>query len=118
MANGNPEEIPFKSDSNHRKGATLSEPASVSIRAYIFFPPDKHIVSFTTFRLYVEIHFYTADGPGPFHWPLAPGGLLAGIQGSHCHRPISISGQELKPCFKPLQAEATQDHLHSEVGQL
>ena len=68
LANGNPEEIPFKSDSNHRKGATLSEPASVSIRAYIFFPPDKHIVSFTTFRLYVEIHFYTADKPGSGPW--------------------------------------------------
>ena len=33
-----------------------------------FFPPDKHIVSFTTFHLYVEIHFYKADKPGSCPW--------------------------------------------------
>ena len=89
-----------------------------STHTVLFFPSNKHVTCFTTFRLYVEIHFYTADGPGPFHWPLVPRSLVAGIQGSHCHGPTSISSQELKSCFKPLQAEATQDHFHSEVGQL
>ena len=38
-------------------------------------------------------------------------GLVARIQRSHCCGPTSISGQEPKPCFKPLQAEATRDHI-------
>ena len=36
-------------------------------------------------------------------------GLVARIQCSHLHNLTSISGGELKPHFKPLQAEATQD---------
>ena len=75
------------------------------------FPPNKYFTCFTSFRLYVEIHVYTADGPGPCHWPLVPGGLVAGIQRSHCRCPTSISGWEPKSCFKPLQAEATQDQV-------
>ena len=74
-------------------------------------PPNKHFTSFTTFCLCVEIHFYTSDGPGPYHWSLVPGGLVARIQ------PSVISGQEPKSCSKPLQAEGTRDqplsHSHN-----
>ena len=64
---------------------SLSEPTRVSTHTYCtLFPPNKHFTGFTTFRLYVEIHFFTADGPGPCHWSLVPGGLVAGIQCSHC----------------------------------
>ena len=38
-------------------------------------------------------------------------GLVARIQCFCRHNPTSITGQELKPCFKSLQAKATQDHL-------
>ena len=34
-------------------------------------------------------------------------GLVAGIRCSHRQDQTSITGRELKPCFKPLQAEAT-----------
>ena len=109
--------MPHINDSNHHEGTTLFEPTHVSIHTHCtLLPSNKHFSCFTTFRLYDEIHFYTADGPGPFHWPLVSGGLAAGIQGSHRHGSTSVSGQELKPCFKPLQAEATQDHFHFEVG--
>ena len=33
--------------------------------------------------------------------------LVSRIQCSHCHCLTSISGQETKPCFKPLQAKVT-----------
>ena len=81
-----------KSDSNDHEGATLSlsPPARLSTRTLS--PPNKHFTCFTTFRLYVEIHFYTVDGPGPRHRPLVPGGLGARIQRSHGHSLTSISG--------------------------
>ena len=37
-------------------------------------------------------------------------GLVARIQCSHRNNLTSISGRELKPHFKPPQAEANQDH--------
>ena len=88
---------------------SLSEPARVSIHTYCtHFPPNKHFSCFTTFCLYVEIHFFIADRPGPCHWPLVPGGLVARIPRSHCRCLTSISGGEPKSCFKPLQAEVTR----------
>ena len=39
-------------------------------------------------------------------------GLVASIWCSHCCDPTSITGRELKPCFKLLQAEATRDQIH------
>ena len=39
-------------------------------------------------------------------------GLVAGIRRSHCRDPTLITGQELKPCFKPLQAEVTRDQSY------
>ena len=83
------------SDSNYHKGATLSEPTCVSITGTIF-PSNKHSTCFTSFCLFVEIYFYKVDGPGPCRWPLVPGGLVAGIQCSHCRGLTSVSGQGTK----------------------
>lgn len=47
------------------------------LSTHTFFPPNKHFTHSTTSHLYVEIHSYTADGPGPCHWRLVPGGLVA-----------------------------------------
>ena len=66
LVKGNPAEMPHISDSNYQEGTTLSEPAHVSIHTYSF-SPSKHFTCFTTFQLYVEIYFYTADGLGPCH---------------------------------------------------
>ena len=52
-----------------------SEPTCVSIHTYPF-PPNKHFAYFTTFHLHMEIHFYTANRPGPCHWLLVHGGLM------------------------------------------
>ena len=38
-----------------------------------------------------------------------PSGLVARIQGSLCRSLTSVSGQEPKSNFKPLQGKATQD---------
>ena len=65
------------------------------------FPPNKHLTCFTTFCLYVEIHFYAVDGPGPCQW--------SRIQSSHCHGLTSICGWKPQPCFKPLLPEAIRD---------
>ena len=47
-----------------------SESAHVPIHTYCtLFPPNKHFTYFTTFCVDEEIHFYTADRPGPCHWP-------------------------------------------------
>ena len=93
-----------------RARLSLSEPAYVSIHTYCtLFPPNKHFTRFTTLHLYVGIHFYTADSPGPCHWPLVPGGLVARIQPPHCRCRASVSGRELKSCFKLLQVKATRD---------
>ena len=93
-----------------RARLSLSPPMCLSTRT--LFPPNKHFTHFTTFHLYVEIHFYTADGPGPCHWSLVPCGLVAKIQHSHCNGLTSVSGQEPKSCFKPLQTKATRDQYH------
>ena len=99
--------MPHKSDSNYHKGATLSLSPPMCLPTRTLFPPNKHFTCFTTFHLYVEIHFFKADGPGPCHWPLVPGGLVARIQHSHRNGLTSVSGWELKSCFKLLRAEAT-----------
>ena len=97
-----------RSESNHQKSATLSEPTHVSIQTYcILFSPNKFFTCFTTFHLYVEIHFYTAC-----HCKLVPGGLVARIQRFPWHCLTSNSGWKLKACFKLLQAEAIPDHCH------
>ena len=81
----------------------------MSIHAHSFFFPQRLFTCFTTFCLFVGIHFYKVSGPGVLS--LATG-LVARIQHSHCCSLTSISGQEPKSCFKPLQAEATWDQYH------
>ena len=90
-------------DSNYHEGTTFSLSPPMCLSTCTLLPPNKHFTCFTTFCLCVEIHFYTADGPGPYHWSMVPGGLVTRIQ------PSVISGQEPKSCSKPLQAEGTRD---------
>lgn len=68
----NLEETPHISDSNHHKRHSLLRLVLVSIHSTLF-PPNKHFICFTTFCPSLEIQ-YTAEGPGPHHWPLGPGG--------------------------------------------
>ena len=93
--------------SDDDKGVTLSLSLPVCLATHTVLISNQHFTCFTPFHLYVEIHFYTAGRPGPCHWPLVPSGqdvsLLQRLS------PTSISGQELKPCFKLLQAQSTQD---------
>ena len=79
------------------------------LSTHTFFLPNEHFTYFTTFCVNEEIHFCTADRPGPRHWPLIPSGLLIRIQSSPCHGVTSLSGQESKPCFKPLLAKVIQN---------
>ena len=60
--------------------------APVSLSTWTLSPPNKHFARFTAFYLYVEIHFFEADGPGPCpgRWP---GGLVAAIQRPCCCGP-------------------------------
>ena len=57
------------------------------------FPPNEHFTRFTTFHVFVGIHFYKANKPRALSPPLIPGGLVSGIQHSHCRGMTSISGQ-------------------------
>ena len=78
------------------------------------FPPNKHITCFTTFRLFVEIHFpsqLTGQGLVTGHW--SSGGLVAGIQRSHCHGLTSVSGQRTEIL---LQAAAGRGHPRSPIA--
>ena len=47
------------------------------------------------------------------HWSLVTGGLVVRIQHSHCHGLTSISGWELKPCFKLLQQRPSESNSQS-----
>ena len=86
--------MPHISDLNYHEGLTPSLSLPVCLFTYTLFPSNKHLICFTTFHLFVEIYFRKADRLGPCHWPLVPGDLKAGIQGSHCHGLTSTSGQE------------------------
>ena len=68
---------------------------------------------FTTFPLYVEIYFYTADGPGPCHWLLVPCGLVAKNQRSHNSDLTLISGWETKPCWSCCRPRSSTIRLMS-----
>ena len=86
---------------------SLFESACVSIHTYhIFFPPNKHLTCFTTFHLCGNSFYANPQSQGLVtdHWSkwLGFSALTTATQSS-------VSGQELKLCFKPLQAKATQD---------
>ena len=59
---------------------------------------------------FVEILFCKGEGAGPLSLTT---GLVARIWCSHHRDPASIPTWEPKPCFKPLQAEATRDQKGS-----
>ena len=106
LAKENLEKMSHKTNSNCHETATqgLSESALVSIDTYctLFFLVNTLRVSLLS--IFVGIHFCRAEGPLSLIT-----GLMARIWCFHCHDPASTSGQELKPCFKLLQAEATWD---------
>ena len=84
------EEMPHKSDSNYHKGEP--QRTCVSVHTHCTLQPNKHFTCFMTLRLYVEIHFYTADRPGPVpgHCPWC---VVARIQHSPCRsRPQARAG--------------------------
>ena len=58
--------LPIKVIQTPRR-AQLSEHAHVSIHTLYSFSLI-NTTCFTAVCLYLEIHFYTTDGPGPCHW--------------------------------------------------
>ena len=119
LAKGSLEEMSWRTDWNYHEGPwgcdsdsfrvgevwrSLTLPVCLSTWTALFFPPD---TCFTTFCL-VRILLCKAKGPGSCHWPLV---YWLGFS-SYCRSPTSISDQETKPHFKPLQAEANQDQSH------
>ena len=110
LAKGNLEEMPHKSNSNYHKGAPqwlcLSKSVHVSTHMYSF-PPNKHL--FHYFWSLREFFFCKSKRPGP----CLTTALVSGIQGSsHCD-PISVSGEDLKRCFKLLHTAAPWDQTHT-----
>ena len=72
------------------RGVTVSPPESIHTYCALFLP-NKRFTCFTTFHLYVEIHFHTADTRGPCRWILVPGARVARIQLTHHCSLISVS---------------------------
>ena len=109
--------MPHESDSNYHEGTTLSlsEPARVSIHMYCtIFPPNKHFTCFTIFRLYVEIHFFIVDGPGPCHWSLVPVVWWLGFRAlTATARPHSLVGNRnpASSLCRPRPPEITPRHV-------
>ena len=99
LAKGNPGEMP---DSNYCKGTT-----TMCLFMHTLYFPQKHL--FHSFLSLCGNSVYKVSGPGVLS---LAAGLVARIQHSHCHNLTSISGQERKSCFKPLQAEAAWDQYH------
>ena len=99
--------MPHISDLSYHEGmiVSLSPPMCLSTHTF-FLLINTLLVSLLS--VFVGILFRKAKGPGPCHWLLVPGGLVARIQRSYCHGPTSISGWKPKTCFKPLQAEASR----------
>ena len=108
LAKRNPEEMPHKSDSNYHEGVSLWACTCIYPHGLPFFLLNT--TCFTTFCLYEEIPFCTADRSQSCHWPLVLGGLVARIQHPHW---LQISGQKAKPCLKPLEATQGQNHPYT-----
>jgi len=87
-----------------------SESAHVSIHTYctLFLQLNTLLASLLS-RL-VGILFCKAEGPRPLSLTT---GLVPRISCFHCHYPASISSWKPKPCSKPLQTKAAQDHSQS-----
>ena len=70
---------------------------------YSFFPPNKYFV--TLLSIIVRILFLQSSRARTLSLTIS---LVAGIQCSHLLDWTLLSGQEPKPCFKPVQDEALQ----------
>jgi len=67
--------MPHISYSNYYGGMTVPLNPPVCLSTHIL-SLLTNTAYFTTFHLHMEIHFYTADRPGPCHWLLVHGGLM------------------------------------------
>ena len=110
MAKGNPKEMPHKSNSNYPEGVTqrrtLSLPVCLSTSPVFFFLLLNPLFA-SLFSLFGAILLCKAKEPGPLSLTTC---LVVRIWCSHLCNLDSVSGEELKPHFKRLQAKATQDH--------
>ena len=82
----------------------------MSIATCTLFPPNKRWTCLTTFRLFVETHFYPGDKLGPRHCPLVPGSLVARIRRSPGHCPASVSGWNRNPEVTPAPHKLLSRH--------
>ena len=106
------EEIPHKSHSNCHKGTTqwlsLRVPSYVYPHLLYSFSLLINTLLISPLSIFEEIISCKAKGQGPLTLTTDLG---ARIWYFHCHTLVSISGWEPTPCSKPLQAEATRDHI-------
>ena len=108
LAKGNLEEMPHKSSSNYHKGAPQWFSKSVHVSIHMNYTLFLLInTCFNTFHLWGSSFLQS--------WRTTAlsltTSLVARIWCFHRGGLTSISGQEPKPCFKSLQAEATWDQL-------
>ena len=101
------EEMPHKSNSNCHIGATQQLWVCLCVYPtyWTLFSPNKHLTCFTTFHLCGNSFLQNQEARASS----LTTGLVTRIGYPHCWDSTSVSGQELKPCFKSLQAEATWD---------
>ena len=106
LVKGNSGQIPHKSDLNYPEGTTLRvHPCVYPHIPYSFFLLI-NFSCFTTFCLWGN-SFLQRQWARSGHRPLI---LSLGFGSLTGKNPTSISGQEPKLCFKPLQAKATWCH--------
>ena len=86
----------------------FSQSLLVGLSTQTLFPSNKHFTCFTSFHLFMEIHFYSQQARA-LSLATDSHGLVVRIQCSPCHGLTSISGWEQKLCFKILLAKATPD---------
>ena len=96
--------MPAMQEESATQWLSLSPPMCLSTCTGLFFPVNKYFICFTTFCL-VGILFLQSWRARTLS--LTSGCPVARIWCSHYHDLTSISGQELKPCFKLLWIEAT-----------
>ena len=96
-----------------RARLSLSPPMCLSTHT-LFLPINTLLVSLLSISIQ-KFTFTHLMGQGLVtgHWSLVTGGLVVRIQHSHCHGLTSISGWELKPCFKLLQQRPSESNSQS-----
>ena len=93
-----------------RESPSESAPVCLSTRTILFFFLISTLLA-SLLSIFVEILSYKAKGPGPLSLTT---GLVVRIWCFHCLNQAPISDWEPKPRSKPLQAEATQNHIRSQ----